>query len=314
MSEHGKRLLLDTTTAGTETLAILKALGSEWRLRILEQLGTETRSVNQLAEALGIPTVTASMHVKALEDAGLITTHLAPARRGVQKLCSRTVEQIVISLPPLERSRTEAVEISMPIGAYVDFQVSPTCGLASETAIVGMIDDPASFLDPGRLGAQLLWLAHGWVDYRFPYRVPPGANPTTLQVRMEVCSEAPTFDEDWPSDITVRINEVEIGTWTCPGDYGGSRGALTPSWWLDVDSQYGLHKRWEVSNAGTFIDGMQISSVKLGDLALGRTNAVSVRLGVKPDARNVNGLNLFGRKFGNYPEDLVLRIAYEHPR
>lgn len=314
MSEHGKRLLIDTTTASDHALAVLKALGSEWRLRILEQLGTETRSVNQLAEALGIPTVTASMHVRALEEAGLITTHLAPARRGVQKLCSRTVEQIVISLPPLERSSAEAVEISMPIGAYVDFHVSPTCGLASETAIVGMIDDPASFLDPGRLDAQLLWLAHGYVHYRFPYRVPVGAKSTALQVRMEVCSEAPTFDEDCPSDITVWINDVEIGTWTCPGDYGGSRGALTPSWWLDVDSQFGQHKRWEVSNAGTFIDGMQISSVTLDDLALGKTQAVSVRVGVKPKARHANGLNLFGRKFGNYPEDLVLRITYEHPR
>ncbi len=314
MSEHGKRLLLDTTTASDQTLAILKALGSEWRLRILELLGTETRSVNQLAETMGIPTVTAAMHIKALEEAGLISTHLAPARRGVQKLCSRTVEQVVISLPPLERSTAQAVEIAMPIGAYVDFEVSPTCGLASETAIVGMIDDPSSFLDPGRLEAQLLWLAHGSVEYRFPNRVPPGATPTALQVRMEICSEAPTFNENWPSDITLWVNRREVGTWTCPGDYGGSRGALTPAWWLDVDSQYGLHKRWEVTNAGTFIDGVQISGVTLDDLALEPTAAVSVRLGVKSDARHVNGVNLFGRRFGNYPEDLVLRITYEYDR
>ncbi len=313
MSQHGKVLLLDTSVDDEQTLAVLKALGSEWRLRILEQLGTETRSVNQLAEALGIPTVTASMHVKALEEAGLITTHLAPARRGLQKLCSRTVEQIVISLPPLERSTTRAVEIAMPIGAFVDFEVTPSCGLASETSIVGMIDDPASFLEPGRLEAQILWLTTGYVEYRFPCRIPAGTVPTALQIRMEVCSEARTFAEDYPSDITVWVNGRELGTWTCPGDYGGTRGALTPSWWLDVDSQFGLHKRWEVSRAGSFVDGVQISGLALNDLDMDPSSAISVRLGVKADARHPNGLNLFGRKFGNHPEDLVLRITYEDP-
>jgi predicted transcriptional regulator len=35
-----------------------------------------------------------------------------------------------------------------------------------------------------------------------------------------------------------------------------------------------------------------------------------VRLGVKPDALHVGGLNLFGRSFGNYPQDLTLRLEY----
>lgn len=311
MSQHGKVLLLDTSAIDEQMVAVLKALSSEWRLRILEQLGTETRSVNQLATALGIPTMTASMHVKALEEAGLIMTQLAPARRGVQKLCSRTYEQIVISLPPLERKSAQAVEVAMPIGSYVDFQATPSCGLATASAIVGMIDDPASFLEPSRLHAQILWLTTGYVEYRFPSRLPAGMRPTGLQIRMEICSEARMYAEDHPSDITVWVNGREIGTWTCPGDYGGSRGALTPAWWLDADSQFGLHKRWEVSGAGSFIDGVQISGLTLDDLRIGSSAAISVRIGVKPEARHPNGINLFGRMFGNYPEDLVLRISYE---
>lgn len=131
---------------------------------------------------------------------------------------------------------------------------------------------------------------------------------------MEVCSEAPTHNDDCPSDVTLWINGVEAGTWTSPGDYGGVRGALTPSWWLDTDSQFGLQKRWEVNVAGTFVDGVQLSDVTLNDLKLGYGASVTVRIGVKPDARNLNGINLFGRKFGNYPEDLVLRIAYDKGR
>jgi predicted transcriptional regulator len=131
---------------------------------------------------------------------------------------------------------------------------------------------------------------------------------------MEICSEAPMHNDDYPSDITLWVNGIEVGTWTSPGDFGGDRGALTPSWWLDADSQFGLQKRWEITAAGSFLDGVQISDVTLESLRLGPESPISVRIGVKADAPNVNGINLFGRKFGNYPEDIVLRIAYERGR
>jgi predicted transcriptional regulator len=314
MAGHRKILELDASTADEQAVAVLKALASDWRLRILRELGTQTRSIAQLASALGIPAVTATMHVKALEEANLIATKLVPASRGLQKVCSRTIDQVVIALPSLDPDPVDAVEIAMPIGAFVDFSAVPTCGLATDRAIVGMLDDPASFFEPERVYAQILWFRHGWVDYRFPYRVPPGAQPIGLQVRMEICSEAPMHSDDWPSDITLWVNGIEIGTWTSPGDFGGDRGALTPSWWLDADSQFGLHKRWEVNGAGSFLDGVQISDVALDELRLGPEAPVSVRIGVKADARNPNGINIFGRKFGNYPEDIVLRISYDQGR
>ncbi|MGH2561499.1 MAG: ArsR/SmtB family transcription factor [Thermomicrobiales bacterium] len=312
MTDHGKILTVDASVDSEQTLTALKALASDWRLRILRLLGTESASVNQIAAALGVPAVTAAMHVKALEDAQLIHARLVPASRGLQKVCSRTYDQIKIILPSLEQAGARMVEIAMPIGAYVDVDVTPTCGMATETALIGIIDDPTCFLEPERINAQILWFRHGYVEYRFPYRVPPGARATGVQVRMEVCSEAPTHNEECPSDITLWINGVEVGSWTSPSDFGGSRGALTPSWWLDTDSQFGLQKRWEVNHVGTFVDGVQISDASLEDLSLDASKAVTVRLGVKPDARHVNGLNLFGRAFGNYPEDLILRIAYDH--
>lgn len=314
MTGHRKILELDASTADERAVLVLKALASDWRLRILRELGTQSLSVTQIATALGIPPVTATMHLKALEEANLIVTKLVPASRGLQKVCSRTYEQVVISLPSLDPDPVDAVEIAMPIGAYVDVSAVPTCGIATDRALVGMLDDPASFFEPERVEAQILWFRHGWVDYRFPYRVPPGANPMGVQVRMEVCSEAPMHNDICPSDITLWINDIEIGTWTSPGDFGGDRGALTPSWWLDTDSQFGLQKRWEVNRAGAFLDGVQISEVTLQELQLGPEAPISVRIGVKPDAANVNGINIFGRKFGNYPEDIVLRISYERGR
>jgi len=71
---------------------------------------------------------------------------------------------------------------------------------------------------------------------------------------------------DWPSDITVWINGVEIGSWTNPADFGGERGILTPEWANIDSSQYGLLKVWRVDNIGTFINGIEVSSVCVSQL------------------------------------------------
>ena len=308
---HGKAYYLDIANDREHSLLVLKALASEWRLSILELLNTNQLSVNQIAKKLNIPLSTATMHVKSLEEAELISTTIQPAVRGQQKICARRFELIEVAFPSFGNTPENAFDVSMPIGAYVGFEVTPTCGLASETALIGMMDDPLSFWEPNRINAQILWFGCGHLDYLFPIRIPPKAQVTGVQLRMEVCSEAPTHSDDWPSDITVWVNDVEIGTWTSPSDFGGSHGALTPAWWLDADTQYGQLKRWEVNCAGTFIDGIQLSPITLAELSLGGTSLVRIRIGVKPTARHVGGLNLFGRRFGNYPEDITLRITYE---
>lgn len=309
--DHGKTLIVDLNQSNDKALTMLKALASEWRLRILQILGAESYSVNRLAQLLEIPISTAGMHIKLLEDAELISTELEPASRGMQKVCSRRFDRVLVELPPLEKDEGKFSEVSMPIGAYVNYEVEPTCGLATDTQIIGMIDDPTSFLEPEHVNTQILWFRQGFVEYKFPLRIPPNTKPRTVQLRMEICSEAPTHNDNWPSDIYLMINGVEVGVWTSPADYGGTRGALTPPWWVDVDSQYGQLKRWEVTPSGTFVDGMQISEVTIKRLKLHEQRSVTVRIGVKSDAQNIGGINLFGRKFGNYPEDLVMRIWYE---
>ena len=128
---------------------------------------------------------------------------------------------------------------------------------------------------------------------------------------MEICSEAPNYNEDWPSDITLWINDREVGTWTSPGDMGGKQGQLTPSWWLDRYTQHGFLKTWTVTNEGSFIDGVQISDVTLSKLGIEPSEPViAVKIGNKPNCQHPRGFNLFGRKFGNYPQDIVLTMHY----
>jgi predicted transcriptional regulator len=189
--------------------------------------------------------------------------------------------------------------------------VVPTCGLVSETGYIGHLDDPSAFYEPERIHAQLLWFRRGYIEYRFPNRIPPDGTTESLEISFEVCSEAPLYHDDWPSDITVWINGREIGTWTCPADFGGEHGVLTPAWWDNSNSQYGLLKVWKLTAQGSYVDGVHVSKTTLADLDLATGDFVRVRIGIKADARNVGGLNLFGSHFGNYPQDIVLTQRFQ---
>jgi len=129
-----------------------------------------------------------------------------------------------------------------------------------------------------------------------------------LEISTELSSEVPGTNKDWPSDITVWINGIEIGTWTSPGDFGDVRGKLTPAWWKLAGSQYGLLKNWRITEAGTFIDGTKVSEMTLAELDIREHTSVKVRIGIKENATNVGGVNIFGAGFGNYDQDIVMRM------
>lgn len=310
-SSSRRVLVIDLNSDDLEEIEkILKGLASDKRIEILRYLTGRSCSVSEIAEMQNLPTSTATMHINLLEKAGLIRTDLKPATRGIQKICSRLYDQIVMKLPDGERVSDHKVDISMPIGAYVDCRVTPTCGLASEIGIIGHFDDPNTFYEPERFRAQLLWFKQGYVEYRFPNRLPANSILESIQVSLEICSEAPLQNSDWLSDITMWMNGVEIGTWTSPGDFGVERGNLTPMWWEEWYSQYGLLKMWKVTPDGSYIDGIRASAVTVNALNIENGGFISVRIGIKEDATRVGGVNIFGQHFGNYPQDIVMRLRY----
>ncbi len=76
--------------------------------------------------------------------------------------------------------------------------------------------------------AGLLWFGRGHVEYKFPNNAKIlNKNVNAIEFSMELSSEVPGTNPDWPSDITLWVNGVAIGTWTSPGDYGDKRGAFT---------------------------------------------------------------------------------------
>ena len=303
-----KTLFMD----GEQGIKVMQALGNETRLLMLSLLSHRTLNLSALAEAINLPQSTTAFHLKQLEGAGLVNVQYLPGTRGQQKLISKRYDEVHFKLPGVAiESASNVVEVSMPVGNYKRIAVKPTCGIATDTKYIGMIDDVRSFYEPEHVFAQILWFKQGFVEYDFPNNIPYGSQATELQFSMEICSEAPEYDLDWPSDITLSVNGVETGIWTSQGDFGGVRGRLTPEWWPIEQTQYGVLKRWRITMDGTYVDGEKISEVSLDNINLEANPHICMRLEVKEDARNVGGINLFGKRFGNYNQDLVTRTHYE---
>ena len=83
------------------------------------------------------------------------------------------------------------------------------------------------------------------------------------------------------------------------------RGGATPP------SQYGLLKTWRIGSLGCTLDGEPLSSVTVADLQLDALEYIPLRIGIHADAAHVGGINLFGEKFGDFAQGIVVRVGYD---
>jgi predicted transcriptional regulator len=295
----------------TEQLAdTAKALSSETRIEILRLLRHKDLNVNEIAELLEIPASSSAAHVKVLEEAGMIKTTLQPAVRGSMKVCRIVLDHIYVELNTTRNLEQEEEIIRMPIGSYVDYKIAPTCGIVSGKGPIGAEDDPRCFYLPERMDAQLIWLGDGYIEYRFPTNSLADKKVSRLELSMELCSEDHEYNMDYPSDITLWVNGLEAGTWTCQSDFGGRRGSLNPDWWPDKNTQYGMLKTWRITEQGCYVDDEKASAYVLNEFQLGKKNYIAVRIGIKEDAKHKGGLNLFGEGFGDFAQNIVMKIIF----
>ncbi|WP_308636418.1 ArsR/SmtB family transcription factor [Paenibacillus silvisoli] len=296
-----------------EMAKVAHALSSQTRLSIIKLLLKHHKlNVIEIADLLQIPVSTAATNIKVLEDAGLILTELLPASRGAMKVCRRNFDDVHMILNPDARyqSPNQSYFIEMPIGHFNDFEVHPTCGMANASGMIVPEDVPSSFYHPECKTAEIIWFRQGWIEYRFPKVLPVNAIIKAVEFKMELCSEAPHYNNNWPSDITVWINGVEVGTWTSPGDFGDHRGKNNPSWWNDYSTQYGMLKSFRVDDERSTLDNERVSSVVLGDLKLRDSSFISLKIGVKATAVHKGGVNLFGRGFGDHDQAITMNVQF----
>lgn len=295
-----------------EGLEIFKALGSELRINIIKLLQeNHEMNMNELATSLGITNGALTSHIKKLEESGIIQVMTERGSHGNQKVCKVAVDKIVVDVESEEAEEDQNIyNTEVKVGHYSDYNVYPTCGLATSKAIVGEVDDPRYFSHPDRINAGILWFTKGYIEYMIPNLLPSATKIDQITVSLEISSEAPGINNDWPSDISIFLNDVKIGTWTSPGDYGDVQGIFTPDWWFPNWNQYGLLKMIVINKKGTFVDGLKISDVTINEFNLDYKSTVRLKFEIEEDAKNVGGITIFGSEFGNYNQDIKVRIAY----
>lgn len=290
-------------------LPIFKALSSDVRIQILKLLAdNRSLNLNDLADRLKLSNGAITMHIKKLEESGLIDINTVGGKHGIQKICYLNEEKLMVDLRNKELGNLYEVEIK--VGHYSDYQAVPTCGLATKDSIVGDFDEPRYFADPMRIDAEIIWLSEGYLEYKIPNYLKSNQAFSEIQFSMELGSEAPGFNNNYPSDIHFFLNNKEIGVWTSPGDFGEVRGTFNPDWWPPHLNQYGMLKLIRINREGSYIDGCRISNVNLDDIGLDYRSDINFRIAVTEQPANKRGLTIFGKNFGNYSQDLLVRALY----
>lgn len=293
-------------------LDIFKALGSELRISIVKLLlENNEMNMNELASGLGITNGALTSHIKKLEESGIVKVLVEHSGHGNQKVCRVNVDKILIEVEIEDTQDDHNIyKVDVPIGHYSDYNIYPTCGIATNEAMIGEVDDPRYFAHPDRVNAKILWFTKGYIEYIIPNLLPSVQKVDQITLSMEISSEAPGVNNEWPSDISFLLNDVEIGKWTSPGDYGDVRGIFTPDWWFPNWNQYGLLKMIVINKKGTFVDGLKISDVSINQFDMNYRSTIRFKLMIREDAKNIGGLTIFGSDFGNYNQDIQVRIKY----
>ena len=147
-------------------------------------------------------------------------------------------------------------------------------------------DDKFSFYSPARFAAQLIWFDYGYLEYKIPIKKIEARKLASITLSAELCSEAPGCD------------------------FGDRKGRFSPEWWHNGNTQYGLIKQIEVNKKGTFLDGNFVSPITINELNIANSPLVTIRIGVHENSKHRGGINIFGEKFGDYPQNISLTINY----
>lgn len=317
-NENGtKTIQLDQSNISS-TASLCRALSSEWRLSILQLLSKKSLTYNELSKELLLSLSSINMHVNILKEADLITISLIPGIHGIQKLCTLNINSVFFFLTPQFsddsnhpiRKQSE----SFPVSSYSLCEISAPCGLASKSSFIDYTDNPKAFYTNLRLTASLIWFTNGFLEYHISNHLLTSIAhiPSQIEFSFEICSEAPDYNNNWPSDIAVDINGRTVSRFRTSGDYGGRKGKLNPSWWPDKMTQFGELKRITINKNGCFTNGDFFSSDTIQSLHMQEGNYFTFRLYVDETLHNcIGGINLLGRDFGDYPQDIEIEVTYQ---
>lgn len=289
---------------------ICGALGDRKRLQILNQLQKPPYkfSIRELASTFQMPISTLVHHLEILEKAHLINSIYRNESKKEYKTITRCGSNVYLSIYKIIQQPKvyEMTDVqTMPIGSYADFEGDTLTYIINNR-------EHRNLFSPERFQAQLLFTPRGIIEYHFGNSIAKTKKITGVSFSLEICSEFPFYDNSHQSDITFWLNGVELTTYRCDGDYGDRRGNLNPYWWPSINTQYGKIVNVSVNEQGTFLNGILYSDrVTLKRLKLSDGNKISLKFGNKNTAEFPGGFNLFGKEFGDYPQDIIFQLHYQ---
>lgn len=289
-------------------LPVLKALNSEVRINIINLLVKQNGlNMNEIASSLNLSNSAITMHVKKLEESGLVQSHSTQAKNGLQKKVFLVDDQVSIDF--IQSQEENLYEVEIGIGQYMNYSVTPTCGMATIDKIIGEFDTPQVFADPQHSNSKILWFTSGYIEYWIP-NYTSGKKIKELQISFEIGSEAPYHNLDWPSMIEFYLNNTFVGNWESPSDIGGMKYQKNPVWWPPHLNQYGFLKLLRITDEGTYIDGRKISNITISDLQPEINEPIKFKFKTA-DNQESHGITLFGNGFGKYEQDILVRVITE---
>lgn len=308
---------------------IAQALSNKTRLKIISLLSQGNFNINEISKSLKMPVPTVTVNVQKLEDCGIVKSQLKSGKHGKQKICKLQYNEIILKLHNHKeeifenkenkkiKTTTEITysdvlnkEININIGDFVDFQVNPECGLATRNKYIGTNNSRDAFFSPDKVKSQVIWFNDGYLHYDIENNLSEDSIIESIIISFEACSEHLFFNKNWPSDITLWLNDKEIGTYTSEGHFSSSKGELTPEWWPNQKSQFGELLTFEINNDSSYLNENIISSLNIKNVLSSPKNSISLKLGIKNNAKNSRGIIIFGDEFGSFPQHIKILLKY----
>lgn len=289
-----------------------RALSVPERLDILQLIQEKPCNLIELSNKLNLPISSISFHIKALEEANLIRIDYKPAQKGHMKLCSLKTIRVTVGFAKEIEPENDAIITEIPVGLYSECNVTNAYLASDKEFIFREYFSSFMLFTPDRVNGELFAFQNGYVVYSFPNHFINNQTKRNLSFSFECCSEAPFYREDWPSDITVWVNDLEIATTRLTGDFGGTRGTYTPEYWQTNSTQFGVLKKFTINDTGCFVDNVfSHRNITFSDLNLDQTKEIKLKIGFKKDAKHIGGINIFGKNFGNYPQAIQMILSNE---
>ncbi len=288
------------------------ALSSPIRVAILKQVNERGKTLSELAKLNYVSFSSIVFHTKLLEEANLIRIKTIKVNNVYSKYVIKGCISINIHFNDVSfnTTETEKIEESMPVGCYTNANFGQNNGFVIN-GIFHSFYENTPFLND-RFKADLIYSSNGFVEYSFDNSKIKDKNVEEIMFSLEICSEVPYYNNNFESLIGFSINDIEVIDFISPGDFGGRRGKFSPSNSSLNATQYGQLKTIIINKNGVYLDGILLNeNIKVNDLKLNDNNHILFKITSKKHNDSFGGFNIFGKNYGDYPQDILMTISYE---